>query len=168
MLSASNTGSAPVVRRSVVSASCNCWDSTDCRYRHLINCSSRRLSDVSSRECTPLHTPDLDVTHVIKSPRLSRSSKVARAYSGEGLGTRLQWGMVQCIHRNGEILDYSVRYSGGGSTQTMPVTGGGTRQTTISGLTPSTDYTIEVAAVNSVGTGPYSSAIVEATDGEYI
>ena len=53
----------------------------------------------------------------------------------------VQWGMVQCIHRNGEILDYSVRYSGGGSTQTMPITGGGTRQTTISGLTPSTDYT---------------------------
>ena len=78
----------------------------------------------------------------------------------------VQWGMVPCIHRNGEITGYSVRYSGGGSTDTVSVSGANARQTTISGLTPSTDYTIEVAAVNSVGTGPYSSAIIEATDGK--
>ena len=46
-------------------------------------------------------------------------------------------------------------YSGGGSADTMPVAGGAARQTTISGLTPSTEYTIEVAAVNNVGTGQY-------------
>ena len=73
----------------------------------------------------------------------------------------VQWGEVECIDRNGEITGYSVRYSGGGRF----VTGGGTRQTTISGLTPSTDYTIEVAAVNSVGTGPYSDPIIRVTQG---
>ena len=77
----------------------------------------------------------------------------------------VQWGEVECIHRNGEITGYSVRYTGGGSTDTVSVSGANARQTTISGLTPSTDYTIEVAPVNSVGTGPYSSTIVEATDG---
>ena len=35
----------------------------------------------------------------------------------------------------------------------------------ISGLTPSTTYTIEVAAVNSAGTGVYSDAITELTLG---
>ena len=78
----------------------------------------------------------------------------------------VQWGMVPCIQRNGEIVGYSVRYSGGGSTDTRSVTGGDTRQTTISGLTPSTDYTIEVAAVNSVDTGQYSTGVVERTAGE--
>ena len=78
----------------------------------------------------------------------------------------VQWGMVPCIHRNGEITGYAVRYSGGGSTVARFVSGGGTRQTTISGLTPSTDYTIEVAAVNSAGTGPYSTGMVERTAGE--
>ena len=59
-----------------------------------------------------------------------------------------------------------MRYTGSGGTDIRFVSGGDTRQTTISGLTPSTDYTIGVAAVNSVGTGPYSTDIVEATDND--
>ena len=80
----------------------------------------------------------------------------------------VQWGMVPCIHRNGYITGYSVRYSGGASPDTKNVTGGGTKQTTIFGLIPSTDYTIEVAAVNSVGTGPYSTGMVERTAGDWM
>ena len=38
----------------------------------------------------------------------------------------------------------------------MSVSGGSVTETTISGLTPSTTYSIEVAAVNSVGIGVYS------------
>ena len=38
----------------------------------------------------------------------------------------------------------------------MSVSGGGATQTTIAGLIPSTTYSIEVAAVNSAGTGDYS------------
>ena len=81
----------------------------------------------------------------------------------------VQWGEVECIGRNGGITGYSVGYSGGGSTVTRLVSGGGTRQTTLSGLTPSTEYTIEVAAVNSVGLklGPYSTGMVERTAGEW-
>ena len=36
------------------------------------------------------------------------------------------------------------------------VSGGDTRHTTISGLNPSTTYSIQVAAVNSAGVGVYS------------
>ena len=39
----------------------------------------------------------------------------------------------------------------------MSVSGGNVTEATISGLTPSTTYSIEVAAVNSAGTGVYSS-----------
>ena len=73
----------------------------------------------------------------------------------------VQWGAVDCIHRNGDITGYSVRYGveGSGSTQIESVSGSGATQTIISGLEHSTTYTIEVAAVNSAGTGVYSTPI---------
>ena len=72
---------------------------------------------------------------------------------------------MNCIHRNGDISGYSVQYGvqGSGSTQTASVSGGGAAQTTISGLTPSTTYSIEVAAVNSAGIGIYSLAVISET-----
>ena len=45
--------------------------------------------------------------------------------------------------------------------------GGGARQATISGLSPSTSYTVQVAAVNGAGTGPYSSGISVRTSGRF-
>ena len=81
----------------------------------------------------------------------------------------VQWGAVDCIHRNGDITGYSVRYGvqGSGSTQTVSVSGGGATITTISGLTPSTTYSIEVAAVNNAGTGVYSVPYIIRTDSKY-
>ena len=78
----------------------------------------------------------------------------------------LQWEMVPCIKRNGDITGYSVQYTGGGSTQTMSVSGdssGG--MYVISNLEPSTDYSIEVAAVNGELIGPYSMAMDQLTAG---
>ena len=71
----------------------------------------------------------------------------------------VQWGAVDCIHRNGDITGYSVRYGvqGSGSTQTVSVSGGGATMTTISGLMASTTFSIDVAAVNSAGTGMHSA-----------
>ena len=39
------------------------------------------------------------------------------------------------------------------------------RQATVSGLSPSTLYTVQVAAVNGAGTGPYSTGINIWTNG---
>ena len=52
---------------------------------------------------------------------------------------------------------------GSGSTQTESVSGGATTEATISGLAASTNYSIEVAAVNSAGTGVYSNVVIVET-----
>ena len=82
----------------------------------------------------------------------------------------VQWGPVDCIQRNGDITGYSVRYGiqGSGSTQTVSVSGGGATRRTVSGFDSSTTYTIEVAAVNSAGSGPFSSPITRKTNGIWL
>ena len=80
----------------------------------------------------------------------------------------VQWGPVDCIHRNGDITGYSVRYGvqeSSGSTQTMNVSGGAATEAMTSGLNSATNYSIEVAAVNSAGTGDYSNSISVTTSG---
>ena len=74
----------------------------------------------------------------------------------------VQWGPVDCINRNGDITGYSVQYG----SETVSVSGdssGG--MYVISGLMPSTNYSIQVAAGTSAGTGPYSTAIYELSAG---
>ena len=80
----------------------------------------------------------------------------------------VQWGAVDCIHRNGDITGYSVQYGvvGSGSTQTVSVSGGSVNEATISSLMSSTTYSIQVAAVNSAGTGRYSVANDAKTNGK--
>ena len=76
----------------------------------------------------------------------------------------VQWGAVDCIHHNGNITGYSVRYGVQGSgTQTVSVSGSEATMTTISGLMASTTYSIEVAAVNNAGTGVYSDPLTAET-----
>ena len=81
----------------------------------------------------------------------------------------VQWGAVDCIHHNGNITGYSVRYGvqGSESTQTVSVSGGSVTEATISSLMPSTTYSIQVAAVNSAGIGVYSTAVDQLTAGMY-
>ena len=54
---------------------------------------------------------------------------------------------------------------GSGSTQTMSVSGGSVTEATISSLMSSTTYSIQVAAVNSAGTGVYSDLLIVQTEG---
>ena len=67
----------------------------------------------------------------------------------------VQWEAVSCIEQNGDITGYIVWYG----SQTQSVSGGSVTETTISNLTPSTTYNIQVAAVNNAGTGPFSNSI---------
>ena len=84
----------------------------------------------------------------------------------------VQWGEVPCIHQNGVITGYSVQYGVVGSSETgsKMVSGdssGGMEM--ISGLNKLTVYTVQVAAVNSAGTGEYSVSLpFETPDSELI
>ena len=81
----------------------------------------------------------------------------------------VQWRAVDCIHHNGNITGYSILYGveGSQSTQTVHVSGGSVTEATISSLTSSTTYSIEVSAVNNGGTGVYSHPVSAQTAGEH-
>ena len=78
----------------------------------------------------------------------------------------VQWGEVPCMDRNGEITGYTVdaTLSGGMVIATENVDGSA-RRGTVSGLNPTTAYTVTVAAVNSVGSGTFSDGISITTAG---
>ena len=105
--------------------------------------------------------------HFLSAPSTAPSSVSVSEVTASSI--TVQWGAVDCIYRNGDITGYIVRYGvqGNRSTQTKNVSGGVATQTIISGLTPTTNYSIEVAAVNSVGTGVYSNVIFQLTRGIY-
>ena len=66
------------------------------------------------------------------------------------------WMPVPCLHQRGVITGYKLHYSSSNNITTVVISGQGHRTYNITGLTPSTRYTIAVAAVNDGGTGPYS------------
>ena len=73
---------------------------------------------------------------------------------------------MPCLDRNGRITGFRVQALRNGVVEKMPPDfGGNVREATISGLSPSTPYTVQVAAVNGAGTGPYSGVSVR-TNGE--
>ena len=74
---------------------------------------------------------------------------------------------MRCIDRNGDITGYRIRAMTSGEDDRME-TFGDVREATISGLIPSTEYTVSVAAVNSQDTGPYSDGIVQSTSGKLV
>ena len=73
----------------------------------------------------------------------------------------VRWGKIPCIERNGDITGYIVQYG----SQTQSVSGGSVTETTISNLTPSTTYNVQVAAMNDADTGPFSSSLSIMTSG---
>ena len=76
----------------------------------------------------------------------------------------IQWEAVPCIHRNGRITGYIIRYKEvcGGVFINESVNGD-QREANITGLQSSTFYDIRIAAVNSVGTGPFTSIDLNAS-----
>ena len=78
----------------------------------------------------------------------------------------VQWGEVPCTHQNGEITGYIVEArTSGEADRTVNVNDGSAREATVSGLNPTTAYAVTVAAVNSVGSGPFSDGISITTAG---
>ncbi|CAI8045214.1 hypothetical protein GBAR_LOCUS25027, partial [Geodia barretti] len=65
---------------------------------------------------------------------------------------------MDCIHRNGEIIGYTVRYGEevGGQRHSYPPGDSSGGMITLSGLTKQAVYTVGVVARTSAGTGVYS------------
>ena len=74
---------------------------------------------------------------------------------------------MDCIEQNGDITGYLVQYGVEGSRiiQGIYLSGRATTETTIFGLYCYTNYTLQVAAVNSAGIGVYSNALSFITEG---
>ena len=74
----------------------------------------------------------------------------------------VQWGPVECVHQNGDITGYSLQYGETGNTNiktTIFVPGASATETTITNLVSNTSYEISIAATNSEGAGPRSTAL---------
>ena len=78
----------------------------------------------------------------------------------------VRWEPVECRHRNGEIIDYYVRYGEEGMRIVSGDSSGGT--TTISELMKQTVYTVEVAARTSAGTGAGVYSTIETPDSKQV
>ena len=76
---------------------------------------------------------------------------------------RVSWQPPPEIDRNGVIIGYAIEYTRSGGSRDMVTASGTTYH--ISGLVPFVEYSVEVAAMTSSGTGPYSDATVQ-TSGE--
>ena len=129
---------------------------------------SATTSGMTSEACMLIfEISQLIIVHVLLSTVPSGPPTNVRADSTSTTIT-VQWGPVNCIHRNGEITGYSVQYREVGSetTDTVNVTGDA-MMAVISGLKSATNYSIAVAAVNGAGTGDYSDPdIIIITDSE--
>ena len=79
----------------------------------------------------------------------------------------VQWEEVDCIDRNGDITGYRIRAMTSGEDDRIE-TVDDVREATITGLSPSTEYTVSVAAMNSQDTGPYSDGMMVETVGMQI
>ena len=120
--------------------------------QHLLVCNIVKKSFTSSV---------LHAFHVVPSgPPISVNVSLVTAST-----ITVQWERMDCIHHNGHLTGYSVRYGVQGyhSTQTMNVLGGSVATATISNLSVSTTYEIEVAAVNSTGSGIFSPVVIAVT-----
>ena len=80
----------------------------------------------------------------------------------------IEWDELACLDRNGVITSYIVEARTSGTLiRTVNVGDGSAREATVSGLTPSTEYTVTLQTVNSADYGPIRSIAIE-TAGESV
>ena len=76
------------------------------------------------------------------------------------------WEPVLCMYRNGLITGYVIKYNELNNdlvgNKTIEGDKNLIRMFEITGLKPSTQYEIKIAAVNSVGTGPFTNKSIDA------
>ena len=120
------------------------------------------ISQISLHPCVPCIYDDIISLSGATSPP---SDVTVTAESSSSI--RVKWGPIEpCRDRNGNINNYNITYQpvggGSGSVNTEIVSGVGSAggQVLLDRLTPFTDYSIQVAAVNNQSTvGAFSTAV---------
>ena len=122
----------------------------------LVNTSSAGESDgLITRWSTPF--PSLPTAPSAPPNNLAEATKTST-------NVTISWGEVPCQDQNSVIGEYRVLYGAVTSGVGGTVTTSG-RTLTMNGLSPYTNYSIEVSSVNSDGAmGPYSSPLFVVTD----
>ena len=92
----------------------------------------------------------------VSSPAPAGAPEGLTSTSVKSKSLSVVWGTVPCPQQRGPITGYRLCYSNG-TTSIVNTTGEGSRQHVLTGLTSFTNYSIQVAAVNDGGTGPYST-----------
>ena len=74
------------------------------------------------------------------------------------------WEPVLCMYRNGLIIGYVIKYKelNNDLVGNKTIAGDNMRMFEITGLKSSTQYEIKIAAMNSVGTGPFTNKSIDA------
>ena len=76
----------------------------------------------------------------------------------------IRWEPVKCIHRNGQITGYLVKYGNPTTPNTHILSvSENVNETNLLGLIPGTNYSIQVAAANTAGVGVYSEEVTVKT-----
>jgi len=69
----------------------------------------------------------------------------------------IDWNSVDCIERNSKITGYTLHYNFADGTATNTLLPANITTYTVTGLTPSTNYSVKMAAINSNGEiGPFT------------
>ena len=115
----------------------------------------------------------LYISHWSISPAPTAPPSNVNVTSVTSTSITVQWGMVPCIHQNGDITGYSVRYGVMGTSEgdkEVKMVSGDSRggMTTITGLEAGTVYEYEVEAQTVPGTGVYSSVMTTLTPGKQV
>ena len=76
----------------------------------------------------------------------------------------VSWSTIECIERNGVIINYTVVFQEQGGAVIFGEVNVMDRTFTASGLIPHTNYTFRVAGVNNISTGPFTTTITVKTD----
>ena len=81
----------------------------------------------------------------------------------------IQWEPVECSHRNGKIVGYTVIYYPAGEMPKSMVTNVSDSSFIAMGLVFETEYIFEIQAINNYGTGPSANTAhrTSALQGKY-
>uniref|UniRef100_A0A7E4V648 Neogenin-like protein n=1 Tax=Panagrellus redivivus TaxID=6233 RepID=A0A7E4V648_PANRE len=89
----------------------------------------------------------------------SKAPEDVRAEALENGAIRVSWRPLAAVDQNGQITSYRIKYKAKqrGSPVSIADVEGSSREYTLNGLNPGTQYTVRVAAINTNGTGPFTN-----------